>query len=309
MAQIKGLDNGYLYTKDNEKRIFRSAYTKASVTMGSSSFITIDDIDYSVGTGDRNIQFDKSDSEMNKVTTLTDLAMTGSDEYYLVVGLPIGQYASQKDKFKRMVMAYNDCEVIFKGQNINIAIRDVFVMPQGIGALLSLDEVINDCILFDWGGLTLDILYIEIVNGSPVLHKFDTWTEGIQKIYGKLINKVNEKYNLTLDVSYAEKILTNGLSINGSKVPLDFLLPTVREYIEPIITEFKVNYPALNTPIYLAGGVSNIEMLSVLFKSYFPQTKVIPNSQFANAIGYYKVGCQKYGSMIPANTSNLYCRR
>lgn len=296
MARIKGLDHGYLYTKDDEQRIFRSAYTKSSVIMGSTAFITIDGVDYSVGAGDRNIQFDKSGSEMNKVTTLTNLAMTGSDEYYLVIGLPIGQYASQKDKFKKQIMSYNDCNVIYKGKDMDIKINDVYVLPQGVGALLSLDEVNGDSIIFDFGGMTIDIVYIEVVNGSPIMHKYDTWTEGIQKLYAKIINQVNEHYNQTLDVSYAEKILVNGLRIHGEMKPLDFLIPIYKQYLEPIITEFQVNYPAMNTQIYLCGGSAKI--FYDLFKTYYPSVKLMKDYQFANAIGYYRVGKQKFGSYI-----------
>ncbi|MDF2588197.1 MAG: ParM/StbA family protein [Anaerocolumna sp.] len=299
MSAIKGLDHGYLYTKDDEKRIFRSAYTKSGVAMGSSAFITIDGMDYSVGAGDRNIQFDKSDSEMNKVTTLTNLALTGSDDYYLVVGLPIGQYKTQKDKFKKMILAYNESEVIFKGQEFKFQINDVLVMPQGIGALLSLPDISGNVIIFDFGGLTIDLAYLEILYGNPILHKYDTWTQGVQKIYSKIINQVNEKYNLTLDIQYAENILVNGLAINGEKVSTDFLLTTLKQYLEPILKEFQLNYPALTTQIYLCGGSAIV--FYDLFKLYYPSVKLMPNAQFANAIGYGKIGIQKFGSLLQHN--------
>jgi plasmid segregation protein ParM len=296
MAQVKGLDNGYLYTKDNDQRIFRSAYSKSNVATGCTSFITIDGVDYSVGTGDRSIQIDKTDSEINKVCTLTNLALTGSDEYYLVVGLPIGQYKTQKDKFKKMIMGYNDCDVTFKGKKFEFAIKDVLVMPQGIGALLSLEEIKSDIIIFDFGGLTIDIASVEVVYGNPILKKYDTWTEGIQKVYSRVITDVNEKYNLTLDVSYAEKILVDGLTIHGERKDTDFLNNTLRQYIDPIMTNFKVNFPDVNSQIYLSCGSAII--FYDLFREYFPAARLIPSSQFANAIGYYKVGLQKFGKVI-----------
>lgn len=296
MSIIKGLDHGYLYTKDDDKRIFRSAFTRTGLTMGSTAFITIDGVDYSVGAGDRSIQFDKSDSEMNKVTTLTNLALTGSDDYYLVVGLPIGQFKYQKDKFKKMIMGYNDCEVVYKGEEFKFSIRDVLVMPQGIGALLSLTDVSGDVIIFDFGGMTIDLAFIEIVYGNPILHKYDTWTQGVQKIYSKIINQVNEKYNTTYDIQYAENILVNGLTVHGEKVGSEFLLPILKQYLEPILKEFQLNYPAMSTQIYLCGGSAIV--FHELFKQYYPSVKLMPNSQFANALGYYKVGCQKFGSLI-----------
>jgi plasmid segregation protein ParM len=305
MSKIKGLDHGYLYTKDNEMRIFRSAYTKSGITMGSSAFITIDGVDYSVGAGDRNIQFDKSDSEMNKVTTLTNLALTGSDDYYLVVGLPISQLKSQKDKFKKMILGYNNCEVIYKDKPFKFQINDVLVMPQGIGALLSLQDVSGNIIIFDFGGMSIDIAYLEIMYGNPILHKYDTWMQGIQKIYSKIINQVNEKYNLAYDIQYAENILVNGLTIYGEKVSNDFLIPTLKQYLNPIIKEFQLNYPSTSTQIYLCGGSAII--FYELFKQYFPSVKLMPNSQFSNALGYYKVGLQKFGNIL--NQPQVFCTR
>jgi plasmid segregation protein ParM len=306
MSKIKGLDHGYLYTKDNEKRIFRSAFTKSGLAMGATSFITINGVDHSVGTGNRTISFDKTDSDMNEVGTLTMLAMDGDNDYYLVVGLPISQYQSQKDKFKKMIMGYNDREVIYRGKKMDIKINDVYVLPQGVGALLSLDELKGNIVIFDFGGLTIDIASIEIVYGNPVLKKYDTWTEGIQKIYSRVVNAVNEKYNLTLDVSEAENILVNGLTLYGEKVSTDFLEPVLRQYLDPILTNFKVNFTDINSQVYLCGGSAII--FESLFKTHFPHARLMYNSQFANAIGYHKCGLQKYGHLCDIKPQPI-CRR
>lgn len=290
---VKGLDNGYLYTKDNEKRIFRSCFSRSSISMGSSSFISINGIDYTVGTGDKSVDFDKTNSEMNNVGTMTNLAMTGSGEYNLVVGLPISQFKSQREKFKKTILSYNSNYVVYRGQEMKIKINDVLVFPQGVGALMNLNDFKNEGIVFDFGGLTIDIAHIEVVCGNPVLIKHDTWTEGIQKIYAKVIDAVNSKFNLALPVEYAEKILTNDLIIDGVVHSKDFLMPILEQYLEPILTEFQLNYPCKTTRIYLCGGSAII--FKDIFMKRFPNTVLMENSQFANAIGYYKVGCQKFG--------------
>jgi len=310
----KGLDHGYLYTKDSDLRMFRSAFIKSGVNIGGIPFLQINGVGYSaVGIGDGNLEFDKSDSEMNRVTTFTDLCLDGDNEYNLVVGLPISQYKAQCNKFKQIIMDYNKCEVIFKGRKMNIKINNVFVIPQGVGALLSLNEKLNDAIIFDWGSLTIDIARIIFdSDGNPVIKDYDTWIEGIQKIYGKLINKVNETYNLTLDISEAENILVNGLYINGISVSLDFLTSTIEAFIAPKLRDFKFNYPVAITPIYLAGGVFEIKLIVDIMLSHFPHAKVIPNSQRANAIGFGRFAEAKFGHNIisPVNNNNLsYARR
>lgn len=308
MAKVKGLDHGYLYTKDDEMRIFRSSYNTDGISLGSTAFLTINGRDIYVGAGSRNVQYDKSSSDMNMVTTITDLCMDGSKEFFLVCGLPIKQYTAQKDRFRKQILSYNDCKVVYQGNDVEFHINDVYVLPQGIGALLSMDTVDGDIILFDFGGMTIDIAYLEILNGNPILHKSDTWTNGIQKLYSGVINAVNEHYNQTLDISYAENIFVHGLTIHGEKKPTDFLLPVMKQFLEPIITEFKVNYPAVNAQIYLCGG--SAKLFYELFKSYFPSAKLMPNCQFANAIGYARCGRQKFRNYIPqpVNTSCCYRR-
>jgi plasmid segregation protein ParM len=300
MKKIKAIDNGFLYTKDNEFNIFRSAFTKSGVTTGCTAFITIDGIDYSVGTGNRTTEFDKSDSEMNRVTTLTSLCMDGEYEYYLAVGLPIDQYAKQRDKFKKQIMGYNDYKVIYQGKEINIHIADVLVMPQSVGALLSIKEAIEgDAIILDFGGLTIDVAYVEIINGISSVQSFDTYTSGIQKIYPKVINVINDVCKTTHDAPMAEKFLKEldkGIYNKGEYQPADCLTPILRDYLDQILIEFELKYPAKNTKIYLCGGSALI--FKDLLMERYPHAKLIPNSQFANAIGYYNVASQKFGELI-----------
>jgi len=308
-CKIKGCDTGFLYYKNDEKLRFRSAYNKDGISMGATAFINIDGVDYSVGAGNRNIQYDKSDSEMNKVTILTDLCMDGGDEFCLVAGSPISQFKAQKDKFKKMIMGYNDCKVIYRGEEKKIKINDVLILPQGIGALLSLNNLPDgEVIIFDFGGMTIDIAYIEVSNGNPVLIKYDTITSGIQKLYTKLVARVSQEDNEPHDPSYGEKILIElhkGVKINGEYKSADFLLSTLKEYLNPIFTEFNVNYPAKNTKIYTCGGSSII--FEKLFKAAYPLSEPMPNSQFANAIGYQKAGMNAFSKYIPQETKINVC--
>jgi plasmid segregation protein ParM len=286
---IKGLDHGYLYTKDNDKRIFKSAFSRVDSPM---SDIIIDGKDYCVGYGNMTVEVDKTDQEINKVCTIYNLALTGPGEYYLVVGLPIGQFKLQRDKFNKMIMSYNDCHVVYKEQDFRFHINDVLVFPQGAGALMSIGQLNGDYIVFDIGGLTIDIGWIEMNNGAPVMQKYDTWYKGIQKLYSDIIHEVNNRFNMTLEPKYAERIFVNGLTIDGEKQDISFLQPTLLRYLEPILSEFQLNYPSKTTQILLCGGGASV--LYGAFKSRFKSVLLLSDSQFANAIGYYKVGCKKF---------------
>lgn len=48
---IKGLDNGYLYTKDNELNIFPSAFSTEDKVVSNAILITIDNKQYYTGIG------------------------------------------------------------------------------------------------------------------------------------------------------------------------------------------------------------------------------------------------------------------
>lgn len=304
MAKIKGLDHGYLYAKDNEGNKVRSSFNKNGIAIGGVITLMINGETYSVGSGNRSTQFDKSDSEMNRVMTWTNLVMDGDDEFYLGVGLPIQQFASVKDKFKKQILGYNDDEVIYNGEKVNIKIRDVLVFPQCLGALFSLNVQLEDghYIFFDFGGFTIDIAHIEIVNGKPILHKYNTFTQGIQKIYPDVINAVNST-NDTLDINFAEHILIDyikGTPVSDEYSTNDFLLPTFRKFLDPILTEFNLNYPTKHAKIYLCGGSAII--FEDIFKGYYSDKRVnlVPDCQFANANGFYKAALQKFGSLVEA---------
>lgn len=294
--KIKGLDNGYLYTKDDEKRIFSSSYSRTNNTLNGTIHLNIDGQDYFVGTGNTTVAVDKTDLEITKACTIANLCITGDTDYCLVVGLPINQYKSQKDKFRDAIYSYNYCNVLYNGLKRVINIKDIFVFPQCAAALYSLSNVDGDYILFDVGGYTLDIALIEIINGTPTISKSDTWYRGMVTFYSKVIEAVNLKFNANLEPCYAQKILSNGLEIVGKKEDIQFLQPVIQEYLEPTINEIRINYPSRITPIYMHGGGSYL--LFNIFKKFFPNVKLIDDCQFANAKGYYNVGVKKFGKYL-----------
>ena len=95
---ILGLDLGYSYTKDNQKHIFKSAMTKEEQVISNAINIEIENQKYYVGTGNEIVDVDKTENELTKVLFLTDLALTGNNNCYIVTGLPISQYKNQNNK-------------------------------------------------------------------------------------------------------------------------------------------------------------------------------------------------------------------
>lgn len=292
---IKGLDNGYAYTKDNERRIFQSAFSYTDKMISGSRKIVIDGRDYYVGVGSMTADVDKVSSELNKACTLMNLALTGAQEYYLVVGLPIAHYKSQQEKFKETVLGYNKCKVEFMGEELKFTIKDVLVFPQGAAAVFTMSKIDN-CIIIDVGGLTVDVAYISCLNGMPTIQRQNTWYNGMRKLYTDIIGQINLKFGLRLETFEAEKILQKGLPLKGVDQDLRFLQPKIVEFIEPLIDELKLYYPTETTPIYLCGGGA-CYLLGAL-ERYLGSVTLLKDAQFANALGYYAVGLNKFGKYV-----------
>jgi plasmid segregation protein ParM len=288
----KGVDNGYKTTKDSNGIIFDSAYSNVDQMVTGSKHITIDGKNFYVGVGN-NITVDpnKINKDVTKVCQLTNLAMSGDGDYYLVVGLPVDQYKSQHEKFKDTIMNYNRCEVIYDDQPLKFEIKDVTVFAQGVGAFYSQD-IKNDAIMFDMGGLTLDVALIEIVNGMPTIAKSNTWFKGVLTLFSEVVKQLNNKFSLTLEPRNAEKILQQGLKVDGQPQDVSFLQDVLNDYIEPILTEFKLLYPYRTTDIYICGGGG--KLLYNVLKRYLPNATLLPNSQFANANGFGKIAENLY---------------
>lgn len=290
---VKGLDHGYHFTKDNEMRIFKSAFTRTDTSLSEQNKIMIDGVNYYFGRGNTTANTDKIDNEINKVCTLANLAMSGSGEYYLVVGLPIEQYAAQKNKFYQMLMNYNQSEVLFNGHRLEFQIRDVTVFAQGAGVLFGYDLPDGEYIIFDVGSYTVNVVQIELYNCQPHIIKFNTWYDGILTLYDKIIKETNRLHGTTLDIMDASRIMLNGLSVGGIMRNTKYVDVIKQDYLDGILTKFKLAYPSyLTLPILLCGGGGSL--LHQMVERELNNAILLPESQFANAIGYYKFGLQKY---------------
>lgn len=291
---VHAVDVGYLKTKDSQHRIFTSAFTYSDAMLSDANKVSIDGRVYYFGSGNTTADVDKIDNMITKVSILSSIAMSGSNEYSLVLGLPIIQYKEKKEKLRSMVMEYNKCEVVYNAHRVNFRIKDILVCPQGIGALYTLKNAKNDMILFDIGSYTINVALVEFEDGNPKIKKHDTWYDGVMMLYQNVIDEVNRRYDLTLDARYSEKILTNGeFLLDGVPLDLGFLKPIILEYLEPIFTKFKLKYEEYKAvPTVLIGGGANL--LYSPFEKTIKNCMVVPDSQFANVMGYYNYGLQKF---------------
>ncbi|HEX3078221.1 MAG TPA: ParM/StbA family protein [Lachnospiraceae bacterium] len=293
-----GIDNGYSYTKvvsDNEQKMFPSAITTNVIS--GYSHINIDGRGYCVGVGNMVSKPDKTDHEINKVCTLFSLASCGSGDYYIVAGLPIGQYKTQKDKFKEIILDYGNCHVEYRQKEIKLNIKEVTIFPQGAATLYHLGLTNGRYIIFDIGAFTVDVALIEMTNGTPSVIQYDTWFKGMSTIYSNVADVINNQYTLTLEPKDIERILVQGyFKLNGDKIDLTCIQPVIDNYLEDLYSLFDLNYKSHTTDIYLSGGGGSIVFDK--FKLHYPQAELVEEAQYANAIGYYMIGLQKYYEIL-----------
>lgn len=284
--QIVGLDLGYTYTKTSNMDIFPSLCTKTEPLLGGQP-VTFDGETYYVGDGTGTVDLNKIDAEVTKACLFYALSLMSDKDINLVTGLPISQYRTQEQEFKDMILSNRFKSVSANGKTKMVYINDVIVFPQGAGALYSQD-INSDAIVIDVGGRTVDIAYFELNKEKRKLEKSGTLYSGMLSLYTEIIAQVNTKYELSLPPKYAEHVLLNGLTIEGEEQDISFLAPTIAEHVDKICEEVRVNYPHKTTDIYLCGGGG--EILYRAFDRRFKGIKLMENSQFANAIGFRKVG-------------------
>lgn len=191
-------------------------------------------------------------------------------------------------------MSYNSDEVVYNDNLVDIHIDDVTVFAQGAGVLFNYPIPDGMYIVFDVGSYTINVVMIELLNGIPHILKYNTWYDGVLTLYEDIIKETNRKYDTTLELHDIDSILKYGLSVKGIKQDTNYINVMQSDYLDKILTKLKLNYKSYaTTPILICGGGGNL--LQKLFNGYLNNAILMPDSQFANAIGYYNFGIQKYG--------------
>ena len=83
-------------------------------------------------------------------------------------------------------------------------------------------------------------------------------------------------------------MLRDGLQIYGERQDLSFVKQVVADHIEVIYRELILNYPIKTCRHVLGGGGAYLFKDVITLK--IPGTILAENSQFANALGFKKVG-------------------
>lgn len=288
MHNCIGIDIGNEFTKDSNRNIFRTLITEKEPIGFSNNQIEINGQKYWYGIGAGTLDIDRHLSEVNRVCTLTSLALADENKFNVVVGLPIGQYQKDKEELKQIVSTYNKATVRLNNEPEKIVyINDVFVFSQGLSALYVAD-ITEDCIIVDVGSRTVDVALVRWQNSTPIIAQHNTYYCGSLSLYGKIVSAINTEYKLTISAEDVQGILNSGLFKYGEKLSTDFLSDVFREHFSALLNDLQLNYPSQTKPFILMGGGTSL--LCNALQSRFKNVTVLPDSQFINAVGYKLIG-------------------
>lgn len=287
MGVIRGIDIGNFATKDNLGNSFESRVSSVGNIIGNKYEIVLNDELYYLGEGSFDTEYRKIKKETYLKLLFGILAMGSREtEVKLVLGLPLSQYKADRSKLIELIMANPFLLGSINGKEVNYIITDVEVYPEGIAAISSDYEGV----VVDIGGRTTDCCLTYMENGRRKIENPISLPVGTLKLYSKLIDYINSRYCLDLEINNARRIIKNGLIIEGKKENTDFIINVFKDYLEDLIRRLNVAYSINSNNIYFTGGGS-LELKRPIIKR-INHAIISNNAVFANAKGFYEVGCK-----------------
>lgn len=269
-----GLDIGSSDLKTNLGLIIPSKIRIGSSLNKDAISINFEGKNYVIGEGNREVEINKASRENNLIYIYTLIALSTEDiNNEIGLGLPLGQYKKEKDNYKNYIMENNVKTFVINGKTRTVRINKVTIFPEG---LASVPGGYNG-IIADIGGKTTDICLLE---NRKVINPL-TKPRGILNLYSDIVNIANEKYSLDLHQEEGERILKNGLKIDGEVVDTIFAREVMAEFVDDIVNTLKLNYSLRTNNLLITGG--GAELCNKAFKNRAKQTEKLENAVFSNA--------------------------
>lgn len=287
---ILGLDMGNYNYKDNNGILIPARLTqKSNLLEENPNYINYQDKKYYIGVGELEINLNKANKVNNDVLMLAVLDQYQEIFFKLVLGLPTNYYKVSKDNLRNKLLDTRIYNYKSNGTDKQKIIEDVIVFPEGAGAYFSISNRPKNAVIIDIGGKTCNL--VQFTNGK-LDNNFSTIGQGMIDLYSSIRDYLNQKYILNLTTEAIENILKEGLYIDGTKVDMAFIKPIIANYIEKIINELRLNFSIRTHKIFITGGGS--VLLGRILERKLGNADVLSNYMFANAEGFYKVGCSKW---------------
>lgn len=281
---ILGVDVGNFSTKSSKGIIFES---KCTHTKGLNNLdcLCIDDDTIYLGEGEGDNTYRKINKGNYLKLLYGSIALsTNIDDIELAVGLPISQYNNDKTTLINLILNNNNKKIKINGISRCIRINDVEVFPEG-AATVSDDF---EGLVLDIGGRTTDCCLIEHYNNSKKIINPISIPRGTLNLYSDFINLLNAEFSLDLVDRDAERILRNGLKIDGQYINISRCKDVFYDFVNSLINKLNVEYSLKTYDVILTGGGAQI-----LFNPLHSKIKnaiLHEDYLFANANAFEELG-------------------
>lgn len=293
---ILGLDLGNVNVKTSTGIIYSNKITTDEKLYEETENIRVEfeGKKHVLGVGEYQTNYIKAAKKDTLINIFSSIALSTQDPInQIVLGLPVQQYKSDKDKLESYINENRIKDITVNGEYTKIMITDCRVFPEGLAVYYSLGQTIKaqignrDIVIVDIGGRTTDICLYSMADGKRKLMNYVTIPAGTLNIYSDFIQEINTEYGLDKLKEEAQGILQNGLWVDGIKVPLQFTKPIFERYTERVMSELRLNYPIRTAQPILCGGGG--KLLQGLFNKEIKG--LITNTDiFCNAKGFERVG-------------------
>lgn len=284
---IRAADIGNFATKDNKGNIFESRVSSVGNILSNKYEVILNDELYYLGEGSFDTEYRKIRKDSYLKLLFGILAMGSKEtEVQLVLGLPLSQYKTDRTHLKELIMSNYFLTGSINGEETSYIITDVEVYPEGIAGI----PYDYEGIVVDIGGRTTDCCLTYIDNGKRKIENPISIPTGTLKMYSKLIDNINSRYCLDLEISNAKRIIKNGLIVDGRREDTRFIINIFKDYLEDLIRKLNVAYSIASNNICFTGGGS-LELRKPIIKR-IPHAIISDNAIFDNAKGFYEVGCR-----------------
>lgn len=237
------------------------------------------------------------------------------DQINLSTGLPLDFYKAQRKDFQQSVLGLQPLvkwkSGKLKGKELRVNINNALVFPQGASAVFSalinhegkftypeLMDAGNLIALIDIGFRTTDYVVVEIQEDSSFVPKVKlsgTIDDGVINLH----QQIKEYYKQAtggadLNEFHMSRILKNGyVTYKGERMDFREMIESSKNSIATNISDrlkaVWVEEADLFEAIFLAGGGGQLFEQSIQ-PHFANRIKVVKESQFANAIGYLRLG-------------------
>lgn len=237
------------------------------------------------------------------------------DSVVLVTGLPLDFYQSQASEFRRALQGMNiDVQWVagpLKGQSRKLTVEQVYVFPQGAGAIFVAlvdeggkpiyPELMAPGIqvgLIDIGHRTTDYVVVEMAPNGSMIPKSEwsgTIDEGILELYRQIRHAYKQQTGgADLSDHQVERILHTGtIHFRGKRIVLqDQIQVSKNNLASNLADRVKAAWGQASDffdAIFICGGGGDLLFPSL--QMYFDhRLHKMYDSQFANAVGYLRLG-------------------